>query len=394
MCRHDADAREAIALVSPAQRSSARNLVHYLALRRADLRALQAVLAKHGLSSLGRLESHAGSAVEAVLGALYALRQQPERVSWLGGVPDFTEGTQLLARHAAALFGPPPAGRPVRIMVTMPSEAAGDYALVRKLLQRGMDCMRINCAHDDEAAWMQMIEHLERARLEIGRPCAVQMDLGGPKIRTGEIEPGPAVLKVKPVRDRLGAVVRPAVLGLVAVGAATPAVVGIDVCRSRRSRTCRGARRPSVVRGRPWAPALHARAPRRARRAGGRRRSDRVHPAWDAHSRHRGRAALRGRGPAADARADHPPPGRRAPAASPGRARPGGGDRRRRAILVDGGDRHHRTGHLRRPRARPPRVARRRQDRRGRARGARRRCRRGGRDGCRRAAAASRPARA
>jgi hypothetical protein len=164
-----------------------------------------------------------------VLGALYALRQQPERVTWLGGVPDFTEGTQLLARHAAALLGPPPAARPVRIMVTMPSEAADDYALVRKLLQRGMDCMRVNCAHDDDAAWMQMIEHLERARLEIGRPCAVQMDLGGPKIRTGDIEPGPAVLKVKPVRDRLGAVVRPAVLGLVAVGAATPAVVGIDV---------------------------------------------------------------------------------------------------------------------------------------------------------------------
>ncbi len=229
MCRHDADASEAIALVSPAQRNSARNLVHYLALRRADLRALQAVLAKHGLSSLGRLESHAGSAVEAVLGALYALRQQPERVSWLGAVPDFAEGAQLLTRHAAALFGPPPMARPVRIMVTMPSEAAGDYALVRKLLQRGMDCMRVNCAHDDEAAWMLMVEHLERARLEIGRPCAVQMDLAGPKIRTSEIEPGPAVLKVKPVRDRLGAVVRPAVLGLVAVGAATPAVVGIDV---------------------------------------------------------------------------------------------------------------------------------------------------------------------
>ena len=133
MCRHDAEARAAIALVSPAQRGSARNLVHYLALRRADLRALQAVLAKHGLSSLGRLESHAGSAVEAVLGALYALRHQPERVSWLGGVPDYTEGTQLLAGHAAGLFGPSP--RPgVRIMVTMPGEAAGDYALVRELL--------------------------------------------------------------------------------------------------------------------------------------------------------------------------------------------------------------------------------------------------------------------
>ena len=383
MCRHDADASEAIALVSPAQRSSARNLVHYLALRRADLRALQAVLAKHGLSSLGRLESHAGSAVEAVLGALYALRQQPERVSWLGGVPDFTEGAQLLARHAAALFGPPPTARPVRIMVTMPSEAAGDYALVRKLLQRGMDCMRINCAHDDEAAWMLMVEHLERARLEIGRPCAVQMDLGGPKIRTGEIEPGPAVLKVKPVRDRLGA-----------VGAARGARARGRRCRDasrrrhrrlpspsiaylpRRPATVCGSRTP-VGAGAPCACATPRPACSWSTSIGPRtsclgRASKAPRPSRTARSR----TCRRRPGRSSSA-------GRRAPAASP----PGPG----RAAATDGagrssshgGDRHHRTGDLRRPRARPPRVARRRQDRRGRARGARRRCRRGGRDGCR-----------
>ena len=58
------------------------------------------------------------------------------------------EGTELLEANADALLGPPPPGRKVRIMVTMASDAATDYELVRDLVRSGMDCMRINCAHD------------------------------------------------------------------------------------------------------------------------------------------------------------------------------------------------------------------------------------------------------
>ena len=54
------------------QRASARNLLHYLALRGRDLRPLQGRLSAAGLSSLGRAESHVLAAVDAVL---YALRQ-------------------------------------------------------------------------------------------------------------------------------------------------------------------------------------------------------------------------------------------------------------------------------------------------------------------------------
>ena len=53
--------------------------------------------------------------------------------------------------------------RAVRIMVTVPSEAAHEYALVRDLLLQGMDCMRINCAHDDAATWLRITEHLRQA---------------------------------------------------------------------------------------------------------------------------------------------------------------------------------------------------------------------------------------
>ena len=95
-------------------------------------------------------------------------------------------------------------------MVTMPSEAADDYTLVQHLVEHGMDCMRINCAHDDEAAWGRMIEHLRRAEQATGRKCRVLMDLAGPKLRTGPLEPGPAVVKVRPTRDAFGRVTRPA----------------------------------------------------------------------------------------------------------------------------------------------------------------------------------------
>ena len=49
--------------VPEARRDSARNLLHYLALRRRDLRTLQGELASRGLSSLGRAESQAMASV-------------------------------------------------------------------------------------------------------------------------------------------------------------------------------------------------------------------------------------------------------------------------------------------------------------------------------------------
>jgi pyruvate kinase len=49
--------RPSLRRVAPNRRPSARNLVHYIALRQHDLRDLQGRLAQRGLSSLGRSES-------------------------------------------------------------------------------------------------------------------------------------------------------------------------------------------------------------------------------------------------------------------------------------------------------------------------------------------------
>ena len=194
-----------------AHRCSARNLAHYLALRRHDIRPLQSQLALLGLSSLGRTESHSLTAVQTVHGVLHAL------LGTNGSLPcpdvpavEMGQGTELLERNADALLGPPPSGRKVRIMVTMSLEAATEYELVRDLLQNGMDCMRINCAHDNPEAWLGMIRNLQKAREETGRNCRILMDVAGPKLRTGPIEPGPAVIKCRPKRDLWGRVVAPA----------------------------------------------------------------------------------------------------------------------------------------------------------------------------------------
>jgi pyruvate kinase len=92
----------------------------------------------------------------------------------------------------------------------MSSDAATDYDLVHDLLQNGMDCMRINCAHDGPEIWLGMIRNLRKAQEETGLSCRVLMDLAGPKLRTGPIEPGPAVVKSRPIRDVYGRVVTPA----------------------------------------------------------------------------------------------------------------------------------------------------------------------------------------
>jgi len=203
---------------------SARNLAHYLALRRHDVRKLQADLALLGLSSLGRTESHVFNAVQTVhrvlnvlLGSENSLPSPAEPAVEIG------EGAQLLEANTDALLGPPPPGRKVRIMVTMASDAATDYDLVRDLVRNGMDCMRINCAHDNPQAWLGMICNLQKAREETGRGCRILMDVAGPKLRTGPIEPGPAVVKCRPRRDLYGRVIVPARLWLTPEDAPEPA---------------------------------------------------------------------------------------------------------------------------------------------------------------------------
>ncbi len=164
---------------------SARNLIHYLALRQIDLRGLQMRLAQLGLSSLGRSEAHVLSSLRAVLCALRRI-QGTSRADTVDEQLDFESGIARLRRRAEVLFGTPRGERNVRIMVTMPSSAASDPRLIDEVLQTGVELIRINGAHDDRVAWKQMIKNLRRAEKKQAKGARVAFDLAGPKLRTGE----------------------------------------------------------------------------------------------------------------------------------------------------------------------------------------------------------------
>jgi pyruvate kinase len=164
------------------------NLAHYLALRRHDLRPLQQALVPLGVSSLGRCESHVLPTLDAVVATLGAIAGVPAASSPPRPARRcFAEASAAAASRASAVLGPATGQRAVRIMVTLPTEAGAKRAWVRKLLEAGTNCVRINCAHDDPRTWSVMIRNVRAAAAACRQPCEVLMDLTGPRARTKNV---------------------------------------------------------------------------------------------------------------------------------------------------------------------------------------------------------------
>ncbi|MCP9785031.1 pyruvate kinase [Cyanobium sp. N5-Cardenillas] len=207
--------------IHPDYRSSARNLLHFIAFHRHAHPGLPKALRQRGLCPLTDCDAHLLASLEAVITALEALeglgpsaatQQQPGGPPGLGG-PD------ALEQHCDRLFGALAAAGVAGIMVTLPAEAAERPALVADLLTAGMTIARINCAHDDPGVWGRMVDALRAARVSTGRPCALAMDLAGPKLRTGQLAPQPAVIRARPPRDRTGRPTQPVRILVVPPGA-------------------------------------------------------------------------------------------------------------------------------------------------------------------------------
>ncbi len=176
------------ALRRPEFAASAANMADWLALRGADIRALQPRLAALGLSTLGRAEGHVRASVDAVLASLALIAGAGEAVHPAPEV--FVAGRALLAARRDALFGGRSVGPRTRIMATLPTEAAKGK-LVARLLAAGVDCVRINCAHDTASVWAAMVRQARAAAAKAGRQVVVQMDLAGPKLHLQEVrDPG------------------------------------------------------------------------------------------------------------------------------------------------------------------------------------------------------------
>jgi pyruvate kinase len=189
---------------------SAINLAAYLALRQFDLRHLQQRLAQAGLSSLGRAESSVLSTLDAVLDVLNRATNNSCSIDAKNPSENgFNRGHQLLEQHTIQLFGQHFQDKKGHVMVTLATDAAWDYELINALLNKGMTCARINCAHDNPNLWRAMIRNIRRAEAETGFNCRVLMDLAGHKIRTGDIELGPAIHHLKVKRDEFGHCITP-----------------------------------------------------------------------------------------------------------------------------------------------------------------------------------------
>ena len=180
--------QEELKSIAENQRMSAKNLIHYLAVRQVDIRDLQIELGYLGLSSLGRLEAHVMAGLKSVAYALNCMsKNQLEMDNDFYQYVHFKEGDDQLRDNTEALFGSRPFNRNVRIMVTLPSEAGTNFNLIYSLIEAGMNVARINAAHDDEETWKAMVSNVRKASNDLNQSCKILFDLEGPKLRTGDI---------------------------------------------------------------------------------------------------------------------------------------------------------------------------------------------------------------
>jgi pyruvate kinase len=198
-----------LASVHPAYRKSASNLVHYMALRSHYIVDLQRELRLLGLPGLDNVEAHVMRSLlvlKTILNHLLGESKYEHRK----GTMSIKRSAKVLNANTKALFGYKSKRRRTRIMVTMPNTAADDKDFVSDLVGLGMNSARINCAHDDPETWNKMINNVKEAAVRKGRNVKIMMDLGGPKLRTGSIAPGPQVIHIRPEKDPMGRITNPA----------------------------------------------------------------------------------------------------------------------------------------------------------------------------------------
>lgn len=203
------DRSEVLEQIDSSYRDSAINLIHYIAFRKFNLTALQRILRDLGITGFSHAEGHVMSSLQhskRLLGSLLGEVGTFEAE----GVTSTERSREILEQHSRGLLGEVTPGRRVSIMVTQPTESAYHPALVRQMLEAGMDCARVNCAHDNQDVWLKIINIVREEAKKMGKTVRITMDLSGPKIRTGALESGLQVRKFSPKKDEGGHVVKPA----------------------------------------------------------------------------------------------------------------------------------------------------------------------------------------
>ena len=209
--------------VHPNYTQSAKNLIHYLALRSFDITNLQEKLDEIGLPISPESKNsilHRMLNFKTIINSLLNIDLPVNEETHLTN----KEAKKIQDRNSQVIFGTIKNNRKTAIMITQPTEAATDKKFVESLLKLGMDCARINCAHDDQIVWKQIINNIK----EVENECKIGMDLAGLKIRTGKITPGAKVIHINPKKDILGKIIAPARVWLAPEGIAAPKGKHVD----------------------------------------------------------------------------------------------------------------------------------------------------------------------
>lgn len=184
---------------------SAENLIHYLALRSFDVDVLQGKIDEIGLPNSPEFKGsilYRILSFKTIINSLLGIETLDENKTFLTN----KEAKKIMQENFAAMFGKIEKQRKTAIMVTQPLVASNDKQFTQSLLDLGMDCVRINCAHDDKIVWKKIITNIKENKND----CKIAMDLGGPKLRTGKMKPGHKVIHIKPKKNNFGKVVAPA----------------------------------------------------------------------------------------------------------------------------------------------------------------------------------------
>ncbi|XP_065868234.1 plastidial pyruvate kinase 4, chloroplastic [Euphorbia lathyris] len=202
---------------------SATNLIHYLAFRCLDCEQLKDDLSLISLLNLENINSHVLASLTACIQVLKNLKsnslQPEERIS--SGILSheilhqqkyaafsIEEMKKKASSNRELLLGQPQDSKIPHIMVTVGKEAIENEALINDLIKSGTSVFRINCAHGNPSIWSEIIRRVRESSQMLEKPCRILMDLAGPKLRTGKLKPGPAVIKISPKRTAAGSVIR------------------------------------------------------------------------------------------------------------------------------------------------------------------------------------------
>lgn len=166
------------------------NLLAFLSLKEKITPSITNELVERGLFPLPQSHTHVLYTISQIL----KLMTHPGIPSKNLIFPTPKVARNIIEERSERMLGQKWNGLQASIMVTLDAKMIHEEMLMEQLLQNGMTIARINCAHNHEQIWGHIIRTLRRVETKLreegkyeGRSCKIFMDLGGPKVRVGQL---------------------------------------------------------------------------------------------------------------------------------------------------------------------------------------------------------------